>query len=319
LSGRHGGKARLLSLLLPLALLDADVVQFEWNMAAVDHLPLFDVWRCAVLVSCRGSDLLVYPHVPTLAAYSERLTRVLHRADLVHCVSASLREEAIRLGMDARKARVIKPAVDPELFCPPPRAPQQPERTAGTLSVIWIGGHLWEKGHEYGLQAIRALLDDRVPVRLTLIGATAAPESHPVGEQRRIAHTVADLRLEAHVLLLPRVDPIEVRDRLRRADVLMHPSLSEGISNAVLEAMACALPVVTTSAGGMREAVRDGVEGFVVAPRQPGELAAALTTLWRDPARRQEMGAAGRRRVIDGFDLRAQTEAFLAMYREAVA
>jgi glycosyltransferase involved in cell wall biosynthesis len=79
------------------------------------------------------------------------------------------------------------------------------------------------------------------------------------------------------------------------------------------------VPVVTTDCGGVREAVTDGVEGFVVAPRDPEKLAAALARLWRDPELRRRMGEAGRTRVQGGFTLERQLQDFLEMYREVVA
>ena len=84
-----GGTRGLLKMLLPLARLRPDIVQFEWNIAAVDHLPLFRVWGCPIVTSCRGSDVTVYPHVPYLRAYADRLPEVLRHASAVHCVSES--------------------------------------------------------------------------------------------------------------------------------------------------------------------------------------------------------------------------------------
>jgi glycosyltransferase involved in cell wall biosynthesis len=110
------------------------------------------------------------------------------------------------------------------------------------------------------------------------------------------------------------VDPDEVRRALHEADVLLHPSLSEGMPTVMLEAMACELPVVVTDVGGVREALADGVEGIVVAPRDPAALAAALERLRLDPELRRRMGAAGRRRVRAGFTLEQQLDQFEDFY-----
>jgi glycosyltransferase involved in cell wall biosynthesis len=110
----------------------------------------------------------------------------------------------------------------------------------------------------------------------------------------------------------------DVVARLRAADVLLHASLVEGIPNTVLEAMACELPVVASDCGGMREAVTDGVEGFLVAPREVHALAGALARLARDPALGRRMGRAGRARVEDAFSPAREREAFLRLYRDVV-
>jgi glycosyltransferase involved in cell wall biosynthesis len=79
--------------------------------------------------------------------------------------------------------------------------------------------------------------------------------------------------------------------------------------------MACGLPVVVTDCGGMREAVTDGVEGFVVPKRDPAGMARALTRLWGDPSLRDEMGRAGRARVLSDFTLSRETDEFEELYR----
>jgi glycosyltransferase involved in cell wall biosynthesis len=105
-----------------------------------------------------------------------------------------------------------------------------------------------------------------------------------------------------------------VRDQLRAADLFVLSSLSEGIANAALEAMSCGLPVVTSDCGGMREAVTDGVEGYVVPLRDPQAMAAALHKLANDSLLRSRMGATGRNRVIADFNLDDQIYAFHALF-----
>jgi glycosyltransferase involved in cell wall biosynthesis len=105
-----------------------------------------------------------------------------------------------------------------------------------------------------------------------------------------------------------------VRRVLQGADAFLLSSLSEGISNAVLEAMACGLPVVTTDCGGMREAVTDGVEGFLTPLYDPGAMAGALEKLLLNHRLRTAMGAKARARAVAQFDLKDQIAAWAAAY-----
>jgi colanic acid/amylovoran biosynthesis glycosyltransferase len=310
-----GGLARVLGMFLPLARLRPDVVVFEWHGAAVTYMPLFDVWDRPIATSCRGSDISVYPFVPGREEYARRLPEVLRRASAVHCVSESLKREASAFGLDPAKARVIRPAVDPELFRPSPNG-ARPDAAADVLRVINVGWLRWQKGYEYGLAAVRRLVDQGVPVRLDIVGGVVSEEHARRGERERILHTVADLGLEAHVRLLGHLPSSEVSRRLRASDVLLHPAVTEGLPNAIVEAMACGVPVVATRCGGIPEAVADGVQGFVVAPRDPEPLAGALLRLARDPGLRRRMGAAGRARVLSELTLEHEHSAFAAMYRE---
>src|SRR5690606_18310318 len=101
------------------------------------------------------------------------------------------------------------------------------------------------------------------------------------------------------VSLTPPVGRDAVAERLAAADALILPSLSEGIANAALEAMASARPVVVTDCGGMTEAVTDGVEGRVVPVRDPDALAGATVDVLADDG---TMGRAGRARVEAAHD-----------------
>jgi glycosyltransferase involved in cell wall biosynthesis len=130
---------------------------------------------------------------------------------------------------------------------------------------------------------------------------------------------VDDLGLDDSVKLLGQLDPEHVRDRLHAADAFLLSSLSEGISNAALEAMACGLPIVTTDCGGMREAIDDGVEGFVVPVREPRAMAEALARLALDPDLRRRMGRAARRRVEREFDLEHQIDRWAELCRRTVS
>ncbi|MGE3818361.1 MAG: glycosyltransferase family 4 protein, partial [Isosphaeraceae bacterium] len=126
-------------------------------------------------------------------------------------------------------------------------------------------------------------------------------------------------RLEGHVDLLGGLPRSSVLESLRACDLFLLPSVSEGLSNAVLEAMSCGLPVVSTSAGGMAEAVRDGVDGFVVPTRAPESLADRLGRLILDPALRREFAASGRARVLDAFSIDRQAGRFMACYEELLS
>jgi glycosyltransferase involved in cell wall biosynthesis len=97
-------------------------------------------------------------------------------------------------------------------------------------------------------------------------------------------------------------------------DILVQPSLHEGLPNTILEAMAVGLPVVATAVGGTPEVVVDGVTGLLTPSHDPGALAAAITTLLRDPDLRRKMGRAGLERVRERFTLKQMVQQTQALY-----
>lgn len=301
---------------LKLARQEPDLVHFEWENAAARYLPVAEVWSCPVVVSCRGANIHLFPHVPGHMAWVGRLPAVFERASLVHCVSDAIKREAVGLGLDPAKARVIHPAVDPKVFSPGParRSTARPG-SHEPLRLAGVGSLIWSKGWEYALHAVHLLVRDGVPVRFDLAGDVRV-SAFGLSERERIEDSVLDLGLTEHVTTLGPLSPRGVLDLMRRSDVLLHPGLCEGVPNVVLEAMSCELPVVVSDAGGTAEAVRNGRDGLVVAQRDSAGLASAVRSLWEDPGGRAEMGRAGRARVISDFNLDGQAEAVLAMYRE---
>jgi glycosyltransferase involved in cell wall biosynthesis len=102
-------------------------------------------------------------------------------------------------------------------------------------------------------------------------------------------------------------------------DLFVMSSVTEGLGSAILEAMACGRPVVATRAGGIPEAVADGVTGLIVPPQDDGELARAITKLLKDPARRSAFGEAGRRRVAEAFSVERLVEGTASVYTDRLA
>lgn len=299
-SGSATGVVATLRRDAPLVGRDFDVMYFPWNTTAIAYQSLLD--RAPAVISCRGSHINVAPHNPERADLREGLATTFDRAAAVHCVSAHIRDEATRYGLDASRAVVIRPAVDPDIFRPAGTA-----RPDGPLRIITTGSIIWRKGYEYALLAIRALIDGGIAAHFDIIGGGP--------EEQRLLYTIHDLSLQDHVTWHGPQPPQTVVRHLQSADVFLLTSLSEGIANAVLEGMACGLPVVTTGVGGMPEAVTDGVEGFLVPERDPVATAAALARLATSPQLRRNMGAAARRRVEQDFRLDNQVDAFADLFR----
>jgi glycosyltransferase involved in cell wall biosynthesis len=281
----------------------ADVVYLPWTATAVERPDVFDL-GAPVVLSCRGAQVNVAPWNPLRAALREGLPAAFARATAVHCVSEAMSHEASRFGLSPSKVVVIRPAVDLDVFTPGAAPPNHP------FGLVSVGRVMWRKGYEYALLAMRRLVDRGHALTYTIIG-----EEADGGATR---HAVHDLGLEAEVSLSNPLGRVAVADRLRGADALVLPSVSEGIANTALEAMACARPVVVTDCGGMTEAVTDGVEGRVVPVRHPQALADAVEALMADPARAAAMGRAGRQRVERSHALADQVRAFADLFAGVV-
>jgi sugar transferase (PEP-CTERM/EpsH1 system associated) len=111
----------------------------------------------------------------------------------------------------------------------------------------------------------------------------------------------------------------DIPELMRGLDLFILPSLREGISNTILEAMASGLPVIATNVGGNRELVVDGETGMLVPPSDPIAMADAIQSYLRDPAKLERHGQAGRKRAVEHFSIEKMVEGYLRVYDEVLA
>jgi len=172
-------------------------------------------------------------------------------------------------------------------------------------AVISVGRLSHEKDYATLLRALAALPGPR----LLLVGHGPAR-----GELERLT---GELGLGERVAFLG--ERSDVPRLLAACDLFALSSLTEGISMALLEAMAGGLPVAATAVGGTPELVIPGETGLLVPPGDPAALAQAMGALLADPERSQAYGQAGARRVAERFSLEAMAKAYVELYRLGLA
>jgi glycosyltransferase involved in cell wall biosynthesis len=135
----------------------------------------------------------------------------------------------------------------------------------------------------------------------------------------RVPQAVEDLGLDGAVHLVGEVDGRRMVELYAEADVAVVPSLYEGFSLPAVEAMACGVPLVSTTGGALPEVVgTDGDTALLVPPGDSGALATAIGTLLDDADLRRRLGAAGRRRVLQRYTWQAAARATADQYREVL-
>ena len=195
----------------------------------------------------------------------------------------------------SEKVRVIHNGVELALF------DERPDRRllaefgveAGAPVVAIVAALRLEKDHRTLLHAAHLLLNELPRVHIVIVGD---------GSIRNDLETLsAELGIASNVHFAgARSDIAQI---LRAIDVFTLSSVKETFPIAVLEAMACARPVVCTDVGGISEVVEDGVSGYLVPPQDPTQLAARLKELLSNPEVARRMGHAGRRRIEAEFSL----------------
>ena len=128
-----------------------------------------------------------------------------------------------------------------------------------------------------------------------------------------LAAQIRNQRLGDSTRMMGMID--DSRALLWALDIFALPSLQEGLGVAALEAMACGLPVIASAAGGLAQAVADGVTGIQVPVGNARALANAIARLAAEPGLRAAMGAAGRMRVCENYGMEAMARGTLELYR----
>lgn len=200
---------------------------------------------------------------------------------------------------------VIRPAVDPDFFVPT-AVPQ----AFPPLRVAMVGAMMWRKGHDYALLGARRALDRGVQLEMNIIGDGS--------EADRVRHMIGELKLEGNVHLLGKKSPDEVRACLQSSHVLLHTSLSEGIANVILEAMACELAVISTPAGGIAEVIQNEVNGLLIPLRDPDGVANRFQRLYEDPSQLSVLGKNARESVLGNHVQSRQVQQFITLYERVI-
>ena len=217
------------------------------------------------------------------------------------------RAALVRLGIEPERIAMIRGSgVDPGRFLPIPDP-----RTA-TVTGALVSRMLREKGVLDAVAAIRLLRARGVPIELLLAGPTDLDNRGSL-----TTDCLSALAAEPGIDWLGAV--ADVREVWRRAAIAVLPSTyGEGVPKALLEAAACARPIVATDIPGCREVVRRGETGILVTPGDIEGLATAIAALASDPARRIAMGAAGRALIEAEFREDIVVRETLAVYRAAL-
>ncbi|MFD1832512.1 glycosyltransferase family 4 protein [Streptomyces desertarenae] len=244
------------------------------------------------LAALEASDRLGVPAVVSIqggdghwvgtccATHRAAIRRVLRDAPALLIGSASFAAEvAARHRVPVERFTVVPGATDTELFRPRPG--RRPGAVGNPPTLLYHGRIDARKGVLDLLEAVRLLLADGRRLRL-LVSGTGPDLDRLTRRARR-----ADLAGTVEVL-----GPTGYHDApavYRRGDVFVSPTWAEGFSNTILEAMACGLPVVSTGVVGVVDCVRDGVNGLLAPPRDPGALAAAVGRMLDDASLRRRL------------------------------
>ncbi len=235
-----------------------------------------------------------------------------HGTSRVITVSESLREEIIvRERLDPDKVVTVYNGIEPEKFkTVGPRAVLRERlhlpadgRVVGTIARLAP-----QKGVCYLIQAAALIPPDQRPLFLVVGEGPLRGELEALARDTGVADRVVFAGARSDIPLV-----------LAALDLLVLPSITEGLPLVLLEAMAASVPVVATRVGGVPEAVVEGETGILVPPQNAAALAGAINAILTAPDLARKFGAVGRERVSKLFTVRKMVDLTTDLYREALA
>lgn len=259
-----------------------------------------------VVLSCYGSDIFIYPYKNKLNR--KLVCRNLRYAHAVASTSVSMAQEAKKvLGDNSFPITVTPFGVDTKLFCP------DNEHVVNERPIIGIVKYL-EPIYDIPLLlkafAVVCSKSDIKP-RLDIYG------NGPLEDM--LKKMSCDLGIDKDVTFHGVIANEKLPEVLKKMDIFVNCSVKESFGVALVEAMACGIPVVATDTAGFREVVEDGVTGFVLKDREPETMADVLIKLLNDDSLRHKMGQSGRKRVLDLYDWDDNVTTMENLFKKVVA
>lgn len=304
--GKQAGSFSLLFMSIPLLERGPfDIIHSQFGTIGLTATSLnqFLPNKCKLVTSIRGYDITVF-----LKKHPGVYHGLFREGDLFLPVCEFLKDRLIQEGCEEKKIVVHHSGIDCSKF-----EYVQRQRVPGeSIKVLTIARLTEKKGVAYAIEAVTRLLSRGEKIQYMVVGDGVLRDN--------LQQLIEGMGIERQVKLLGWKTHEEIKMLLDESHVLMAPSLTaesgdqEGIPNAIKEAMASGLPVISTLHSGIPELVTDGVSGLLVPERDAASLADALAHLISHPEICKEMGQAGRRQVEQKFDTNSLTKKLEELY-----
>jgi colanic acid/amylovoran biosynthesis glycosyltransferase len=264
LKSKKNNKIKLKQFLIwsKLLLLKIDILHIQWASHLILFEEVLDHRKYKVIVSLRGRLINVSPYIDKKLKLNYQ--RNFPKIDGVHAVSKDILENLRKLKIDVKSSKVIYSGLELNSF---PIKSDYSKKSNSSIELLSVGRHNWIKGYKYALLGIKILIDRGVGINYTIVGD---------GNIEEIVYLIDALGLQSHVKLIPKLSHENVLELMKESDLFLMPSVSEGLANVVIEAMAVGLPVLSSYVGGMKDLIKGGVNGFFFENRNSNDIAFSI-------------------------------------------
>lgn len=256
---RTGAILKNLGMILPVLIHKHDIFHIQWAKTVSQNPELFELLDSNIILSLRGAHINYSPLIDKKLSNSYK--KYFPEIRGFHAVSEAIKKETVKYGADENKIKVIYSSVNEKLL----QLKCEKDPDVKTIEIVSIGRFHWKKGYHYALDTMKILKEKNIDFIYTIIAQGNIPEE--------ILFLINEYDLKDKVKIVPGMKFDELIKKLIKSDMLILPSVEEGVANVVLESMAAGVPVITTDCGGMSEAVTDNSNGYIVNSRKPQLMA----------------------------------------------
>ncbi|MCQ8893263.1 MAG: glycosyltransferase family 4 protein [Methanolinea sp.] len=260
-----------LKIFLKIRTIKPEIVQAQDLSMGIPSLMIKKVLGMPYIVWGQGSDIYLPGRVIKITRSS-----ILKNADAILALTEDMRKKMKEI--TSHEIFVVPNGIDPELFC----IESQSIVKYNKSNIILFVGRLYPiKGIHYLLMAFKEIHDIIKDAELVLVGDGQ--------ERERLEALSVQIGIQDYVRFIGKVPHTEVKKYMQQADIFVLPSLSEGLPNVILEAMACGLPIVASRVGGIPDVIEDGVNGYLVTPKRLDEIAEKIVILLQNDKLREKI------------------------------
>ena len=291
---------------LPILLYKPDILHLQWAKDLPKYVFLKIRFGIPLVVSFRGAHINYTPIVePDFAALYKK---TFPYVDAFHGVSKTILNKASQYGNISHRSTVIYSPM-PDFFFDAYQHYQKQKRE--TIRIVSVGRNHWKKGYQYAVDAIYKLKQNGYKVRYTLIGPSQPSEA--------LLFQMHQLDVIDNISFIGYLKQQELLEQLKDEDVLLLPSLGEGIANVVLEAMAIGLPVISSDCGGMAEVVKHKETGWLVPMRDAKAITDAVIDFYKTPEEELKTIIENAHQLVKReFDYDKNIEKFIRIYESII-
>ena len=284
--------------------------EYDPDIIHVHHLQIVPTIRYVLdeigkpwVVSLRGYDINVRPIID--AKWKKNLMWIFKNCSGIHSVSLYLKERALKLGAIESKIVVIP------LFYYKCKSDQIKKQTSKTgINIASVGRLNWEKGTIYGIETLKVLIDMGLEVKYHIFG------DGPL--KPLIFYRALELGVDKNILCYGHLPEQHIFEKMQNVDILLHPSVSEALSQAIINAQGMGLPVVASNVGGIPEVVEHGKTGILVAVGEIDKYASAIIEICKDSNKKVSMSSNAQKRINSFFNKNKIINEYCIFYKNRI-